>query len=81
MKNLLSQKSLDIVAIAESARDDDHPVIELHPDYKWIGKNRHSGKGGGIGFMCNSNKISIIDENLLNSMTDTFERLWISVKG
>ena len=31
--------------------------------------------------MCNTNKVSINDENVLNSMMDRFERLWISVKS
>lgn len=72
---------MDIIAIVETRRNDDHPVSNLHNDYSWIGKNRLNGMGGGIGFLCNSKSVSVMDDNLLNSKTDTFERLWISVRS
>ena len=80
MKQLLQKHNIDIVAISESKRDDDHPVINIHPDYAWIGKNRSTGKGGGVGFMLNKNSVSVTDGILLNSMDDEFERLWMSIK-
>jgi exonuclease III len=80
MKHLLSQHKFDLVAISESKRDADHPVTEIHNDYTWIGKDRTKGKGGGIGFLCNKNSLSIQDDDLLNSKSDDKERLWINVK-
>lgn len=81
VKQLLYDKTLDIIAITESKRNTDHPVIELHRDYKWIGKDRVNGIGGGVGFLLNSKSISVNDDNLLGSKTDTLERLWISVRS
>jgi hypothetical protein len=82
MKQLLLDHHLDIIAITESKRDSDHIIHEneIPNGYKWIGKNRSSGKGGGIGFLYNSTSVSIEDDNLIDSRTDTMERLWISVK-
>ena len=80
MKCLLDHNALDIIALAETKRNNDHPVIELHNDYQWIGKNRVSGNGGGVGFMINTKKVSVLEDNLLSSQTDEIERLWISVK-
>ena len=54
------------MAVTESRRSDDHPVVEMHPDFKWIGKNRPDGYGGGLGFMYNTKSISIIEEGILN---------------
>jgi hypothetical protein len=50
---------------------------DLHSDFNWIGKCRTQSKGkGGIGICVNSD-IKILDDNLINSQCDTFERLWI----
>ena len=80
MKKLLDEEKMDIVALTETKRNDDHPVSNLHHNYNWIGKNRSNGRGGGIGFIYNSKSISVIDDNLLNSKADNRERMWISIK-
>lgn len=71
---------MDIVAVAESKRNSDHIVSDLHKDFKWIGKNRSKNRGGGIGFIYKSNNVSVINDDLLNSKDDHFERLWILIK-
>jgi endonuclease/exonuclease/phosphatase family metal-dependent hydrolase len=55
-------------------------VSDLHKDFSWIGKNRIKNRGGGIGFICKNKSVSVMNDNLLNSMDDHFERLWIHVK-
>ena len=79
IEQVLNENRFDIVAIAESKRDQDHPVSHLHSEYKWIGKNRVHKQGGGIGFLYNSNTVSINNDDLLNSKCDSLERLWIDV--
>ena len=80
MTNLLDNHNIDIVGISESKRSENNPVSEIHKDYSWIGKNRSGNAGGGIGFLVNKKTVSITDDNLLNTQSDEFERLWISVK-
>ena len=80
MKEMLDVHKLDMIAICESQRNDDHPVVEMHEDYIWLGKNRKDGMGGGVGFLCNKKSISVNDDNLLESKVDDYERYWISVK-
>jgi hypothetical protein len=80
MKQLMHEQPLDIIALVETKRSADHPVLEIHNDYQWIGKNRQSRNGGGIGFLYNTKTVSVIEDNLLNSKYDSLERLWISVK-
>ena len=80
MQKCLEEKQLHIVGLAETRRNVDHPVTLLHPHYNWIGKDRNNRSGGGIGIMYNTKSVTILDDNLLNSKTDDFERLWVSVK-
>ncbi len=54
-------------------------MTEILNDYQWIGKNRKCSNGGGIGFLYNTKIVSINENNLLNSLTDEFERLWIDI--
>lgn len=70
----------DIVAITESKRNDDYPIGEMHTDFKWIGKNRADSLGGGIGLTYNTNAVSITDEDILGSLNDPTERLWVGIK-
>ena len=77
---MLASNQTDLIAITESTRNEDHPLIECHPDYQWIGKNRVDKLGGGIGMMFNTKTMSIIEEGLMNSLNDSLERLWIGVK-
>ncbi|XP_072023451.1 uncharacterized protein [Amphiura filiformis] len=46
--------------------------------FKWFGKNRSLKGGGGIGFLI-SDKVNVIDDNLLDSSTDEIERLWLKI--
>ena len=80
MKHLLRENNLDIIALSETKRNDDHPVTELAKNYNWIGKNRMNGRDGGIGFVYNSKTVTLADDSLLNSKSDEFEWLWISFK-
>ena len=74
MKNILVEKPFDIMCITESKCSDDYPMIKIHQDYKWTGKNRSTNGGGGIGFLVNNHTISVIAKNY------DFEWLWISAK-
>ena len=50
---------------------------DLHNNYVWVGKCRTGSKDkGGIGICVNS-RLKILDENLIDSRDDGFERLWI----
>jgi hypothetical protein len=50
--------------------------INIDNDYQWVGKRRKGNKTkGGIG-VCVSRELTILDENLTDSKTDSFERLW-----
>ena len=80
MKHFISKSPLDIIALTETKRNEDHIISDMPIGYNWIGKNRANGLGGGIGFMYNTATVSVNDNNLLNSMHDESERLWISVK-
>ncbi len=81
MKNLLVKHSIDIVAIVESKRDLDHQVTEIADNHIWIGKNRaDESKGGGVGFFLRSDTTSVLEDNLLGSKEDEYERLWLRVK-
>ena len=80
MKHFLSETPLDIIALTETKRNDNHIISDMPTGYNWIGKNRANGLGGGIGFLFNTATVSVNDNNLLNSMSDESERLWISVK-
>ena len=73
----IADNSVDIFCLAETfLRGNDKPR-DLHSDFNWIGKCRTQSKGkGGIGICVNSD-IKILDDNLINSQCDTFERLWI----
>ena len=51
MKQLLQESKMDIIGVCETKRSDDHPIIEVHDEYNWIGKNRLNNRGGGIGFL------------------------------
>ncbi|XP_072039457.1 uncharacterized protein [Amphiura filiformis] len=46
--------------------------------YKWVGKNRSCKGGGGIGFLV-SDQVNIVDDNLCNSQSDEYERLWLKI--
>lgn len=79
MKQVLESTNCDLMLIAESKRDIDHPVTEIHHNYSWIGKDRNKDNGGGLGLMYNRNTVTILDDNLLGSMDDDKERMWIAV--
>ena len=80
LKDIPERHSFDIYAITGSKRNEDHPVIELHDDYYWIGKDRIIKDDGGIGLLYHNKKISIVNDNLLNSKNDDFERMWVTFK-
>ena len=80
LQHILEKEKLDMVLVTESKRNIDHPVTEIHPDYSWLGKNRTKGNGGGLGIMYNRNYITLSDDNLLNSMNDNYERMWVAAK-
>ncbi|XP_072025055.1 uncharacterized protein [Amphiura filiformis] len=45
---------------------------------QWCGKNRTSKGGGGIGFLINKN-ITILDDDVFDSKSDEYERLWVKL--
>ena len=49
MNNILTQHAMDIVGISESKKNSYHLVTKVHLDYRWIGKDRQDGIGGGDG--------------------------------
>jgi exonuclease III len=77
IRKLIRDQSIDIFGIAESFLQDEEQ-IEVK-GYTWIGKNRSSRQGGGIGLLV-SDQFSVVDDNVCNSKSDEYERLWIRVK-
>ncbi len=67
INHILAKQQVDI--LAETRHNDDHHVVEKMKDYIWIGKNRSSRMGGGVGFMVNTNKVSVNEIECLNSRT------------
>ena len=49
--------------------------------YKWIGKNRETGKGGGVGFLIRNDIDNIVSEIKGTIMETNKETLCIKVKG
>ena len=75
MKHMLSENKFDIIGLTETRRNKDSPVFEIPHNFKWLGKDRTSNKGGGIGFFVNIKTVSIDNDNLLNSQSDPLEIL------
>ena len=73
---LLKDEQFDIFGIAESFLNK-NDVVNLH-GYKWLGKNRITKGGGGIGFFI-SDSVCIVEEDMFNSSSDVYERLWVKV--
>jgi hypothetical protein len=78
MKSInIADNSADMFCLAETFLKGNDKPRDLHSDFNWIGKCRTQSKGkGGIGICVNSD-IKILDDNLINSQCNTFERLWI----
>ncbi|XP_071959459.1 uncharacterized protein [Antedon mediterranea] len=74
--HFLKDNSIQILGLAETFLQNDQ-TIDIN-SYKWIGKNRKSKNGGGIGFLI-SEAITIMDDNYFDPHDD-YERLWIKVK-
>ena len=76
----LTSQNVSVFGIAESFLKSDERPFDLDNKYQWIGKCRKGSKSkGGIG-LCVSEDVVILDENLVNSKSDSFERLWSLVR-
>lgn len=76
----LDTKNPSILAIVETHVKDDTPSKILPDKYTWISKNRPGSKSkGGIGCFVLHDNVNIINDDLLKSRTDAFERMWIEV--
>ena len=76
----LTNEKISVFGLAETFLKDDNRPPNLDKDYSWIGKSRKGAKSkGGLG-LCISHDVTILDENLLGSKTDSFERLWSLVR-
>ncbi len=80
MNHLLGESHFDIIALTETRRNENNIVTDLKENYKWIGKDRINGKGGGISFLYTEKYVTVTNDNLLSSSDDSYERLWISTK-
>jgi hypothetical protein len=76
----LKSEKVSIFGCAETfSTSDENPYI-LDNDYQWVGKCRKGNKTkGGIG-LCVSRQLTILDDNLTDSKTDSFERLWTLIR-
>ena len=73
----LDQDSPDLLCLVETFLKTNCKPRDLHNNYVWVGKCRTGSKDkGGIGICVNS-RLKILDENLIDSRDDGFERLWI----
>ena len=77
IRKLICEQNIDIFGIDETFLENDE-CINVN-GYKWYGKNRSGKGGGGIGMLV-SEKIVVVDDNICNSTSDNYERLWIRVK-
>ena len=77
----LDENSPDIFCLAETFLRSNNKPRDLHTRYNWVGKCR--GKNdkdkGGIGISY-KDELQILDENLIESQNDEYERLWILVR-
>lgn len=60
--------------MAETFLKGDDVINNVH-GYRWLGKNRVTKGGGGIGAFI-SNDVDILDDNVFNSVSDVYERFW-----
>ena len=78
LTRFLIENNINIMGVAETFLEHEQ-CININ-GYKWVGKNRlKKGGGGGVGFLV-SDDICITDDDLCNSQSDSYERLWIKVK-
>ena len=71
----LKSEKVSIFGCAETFSTSDEKPYNLDNDYQWVGKCRKGNKSkGGIG-LCVSRELTILDDNLTDSKTDSFERL------
>ena len=76
----LKSEKVSIFGCAETFSTSDEKPYNLDNDYQWVGKCRKGNKTkGGIG-LCVSRELTILDENLTDSKTDSFERLWSLIR-
>ena len=73
---LLKDEHFDVFGIAESFLNGTEALNVV--GYSWVGKNRLKNGGGGIGLYI-SDLACIVDNNVFNSTSDDFERLWVKV--
>ena len=80
LNRVLDRDNVDFIGLAETFLRSNSRPTKLDDRYEWIGKCRSNGKGkGGLG-MCISNGVTILDENLIKSRDDHFERFWMLLK-
>ncbi len=78
-KHILDE-NVDIFGCVETFLSSNNKPSKLDKNFKWVGKSRSKpASKGGIG-LCIKSEIPLIDENLLKSMDDKFERLWVSTR-
>lgn len=68
--------NVDVFGIAETFLKHDEKVNVN--GYKWIGKNRTSKGGGGIGFLI-KDFIEIVNDDVFDTSSDDFERMWVKL--
>ena len=82
LTNLLEKHSFALIGMTEPFQHNNNSLDNFHPDYTWIGNARkYDNKKGdcGIGLLMH-NTTKVQNENILNTMDDTFERLRDFVK-
>ena len=73
----LQDHDVQVFGLVETFCTNDSRPPSLDANYVWVGKRRNNTKDkGGIG-LCIKSGLPILDDNLLNSRLDAFERLWI----
>lgn len=76
LSKLLNDQEIHVFGVAESFLKDDE-IVNIH-GYRWIGKNRCNKGGGGIGCFV-SNNVTVLDDNVFESISDEYERMWIKL--
>jgi len=80
VKHFITSNNIQITGLVETFLKE-HDQVKIK-GYNWVGKNRKKDfkkSQGGIGFLIKDN-IQIVDDNVLESKIDSYERLWIKVQ-
>lgn len=78
--NFVKSNNVDVLGLVETFLKDDESLNIK--GYNWVGKNRPTDvkkSQGGIGLLIKDN-VKILDDNVLGTRSDNYERTWVKVQ-